>query len=1382
MTTILNNDKIFYIIYYGLFLLIQKEVLYMKPKLRTVFPGVNLGVNGDLTVNSIKMSKKRRSVEMTIVDDIDDVTAEKLEGLIGEFYSLSSIHIKSKREVEEEKIWANAQSYEREFQQNITRSLIKTSQEDGENNVFMGRARVKEMIYGRAIRDFLVPISSIDDTASNVCFEGEIFGVETKDIHSKKTQKNFFLLMIDITDYQDSISAQLFIEKNEKNEEAIKIITQQIKKGLFVVVKGKAQYNEYAKEVVVGVRSLAQGYAPAKREDTAEVKRVELHMHTQMSAMDAVSSTKDLINRAISWGHKAIAITDHGVVQSFPDAMKASDKNEKIKVLYGVEGYLIDDSKKIIYDCKNGDINSDFVVFDIETTGFNKETCGITEIGAVKICKGVITDSFGTFVNPKMPIPEKIQNLTGITNDMVKNAPDEEQAVLDFFEFSKGAVLVAHNASFDIGFMKNRAERFGYSFDFSYLDTMMLARCLYPDFVNHKLDTLTKKLNIILENHHRAVDDAKATAEVFLKMLESLEQNNITQLEKLNYSFDLSQAVKRTKAYHIIILAKNTKGIRNLYELVTASQLKYFHRTPRIPKSLLEAKREGLILGSACEAGELFRAIVDGKSEDEIKSIVDFYDYLEIQPIGNNAYMIADEDHEDVTCDDDLRDLNRRIVELGEKYNKPVCATCDVHFQDPEGANYRKILMHYKGFKDADNQAPLYLRTTNEMLEEFSYLGAEKAYEVVVTNTNLIADMIDNVRPIPPTKCPPVIDGAKEDIVNDSFAKAKEIYGENLPEEVKARLDKELYSITTYGFSVMYKIAQELVRKSLSDGYLVGSRGSVGSSFVAFLSDITEVNSLPAHYICPNCKDIEFVPSEIGISGCDLPDKVCPKCGTQYKKDGHDIPFETFLGFKGDKEPDIDLNFSGDYQPIIHKYTETYFGEGFVFRAGTIGTVAEKTAFGYVKKYAEEKGIKIRNAEMKRLAAGCVGVKRTSGQHPGGIIVVPHNNDIHEFCPVQHPADDANSDIITTHFDYHSIDQNLLKLDELGHDDPTVIKMLQDLTGLDPQTIPLDDAETMSLFTSNEALKILNNEDIGTKLGTYGIPEFGTKFVRQMLEDTKPKTFSELVRISGLSHGTDVWLGNAQTLIQQGICDLSHSICARDDIMIFLISMGVEAGHAFKIMESVRKGKGLKPEDESAMRDANVPEWYIESCKKIKYMFPKAHAVAYVTMAFRVAYYKVHHPKAFYIAYFSVRADDFDAAIMAKGIGVARKAMEELIEKKKNNTISPKEENVIPILEICIEMYARGIGFTEIDLYKSHAVNFLPCEEGIRPPLNAIAGMGENVAKSIQEAREQAPFKTIEDLKQRTTVTRTVIELMQKNHCLDGIPESDQVSIFDEMF
>jgi len=1337
----------------------------MKPKLKVIFPDYN----GDnkIEVEKIKISRNHRRMELILNENIDDDIIDNFEEKIRSKYHLTGIHIRTKDEITAKP------------EEIFSMPVISFSQKDDSPKkiVTLGKPRIDEMLYGRSIRDDLVPISSINENSDRVCFMGEIFGVEYKEIKSKKTEKEFHLFVIDVTDYNDSISAQVFINKDDKNEPVYKALKDKLKKGSCVVIRGKAQYNDFAREVVVSANGIGITQGPAKKKDTAQVKRVELHMHTQMSAMDAVSSTKDLINRAISWGHKAIAITDHGVVQSYPDAMKASDNNEKIKVLYGVEGYLINDDSKIVYSPKGQTIDSSYVVFDIETTGLSAEKNNITEIGAVKVENGQIVDKWSTFVNPCEKIPPNIVELTGITDEMVATAPKINEIIGDFLDFCKGCVMVAHNAKFDVGFIKTVCKRLEIPFDYSYLDTLQLARCLYPDLPNHKLNTLSTHLGVLLENHHRAVDDAKATADIFVKMIEDLRAKGFTSLDTINEDFDLAQAAKKNKAFHIILLAKNETGVRNIYEMVTDSHLKYFHRTPRIPKSLLEKKRDGIIIGSACEAGELMRAIIDKESESKIEEIAEFYDYLEIQPIGNNAYMLSDEKHPDINTDEDLKDLNRRIVELGEKLGKPVAATCDVHFLDPEGANYRKILMHYKGFKDADNQAPLYFRTTDEMLKEFEYLGEEKAYEVVVTNTNLIADMIEAVRPIPKKKCPPEIEGAQEDIINDSNNKAKAIYGDPLPELVQQRLDKELYSITTYGFSVMYKIAQELVRKSLSDGYLVGSRGSVGSSFVAFLSDITEVNSLPAHYICPNCKNVEFIESEIGISGCDLPDKECPKCGTQYKKDGHDIPFETFLGFKGDKEPDIDLNFSGEYQPVIHKYTETFFGEGFVFRAGTIGTVAEKTAFGYVKKYSEEKGVKIRNAEMKRLAAGCVGVKRTSGQHPGGIIVVPHKNNIHEFCPVQHPADDVNSNIVTTHFDYHSIDQNLLKLDELGHDDPTVINMLQKLTGLDPQTIPLDDPETMSLFTSIDALKC--TEDIGSKLGTYGIPEFGTKFVRQMLEDTKPTTFSELARISGLSHGTDVWLGNAQSLIQQGICDLSHSICARDDIMIYLISMGVEAGHSFTIMEQVRKGKGLKPDDEAAMKAANVPDWYIDSCKKIKYMFPKAHAVAYVMSAVRIAYYKVHYPKAFYIAYYSVRADDFDASIMARGMSVARQAMEDLDKKKKDGTISPKEENLIPILEICIEMYSRGIEFLPVDLYESHAVNFRDVEGGILPPLNALPGMGENAAKSIAEARENGRFKTIEDLRQRTSITKSVIELLQENHCLDDLAEADQVSLFD---
>lgn len=1249
-----------------------------------------------------------------------------------------------------------------------------------------GKVYAEDMLIGRKIKDEdVMTIASIREGMDKVVITGRIFGADEREITTKKGKK-MHIVTLDITDTTSSVTVKLFVnvgDDDEKFKNLYPPIAKSLKKGgrgIYAAVRGRAKFDDYANEVVLFANDIAMLPTPPVRQDNAEVKRVELHMHTQMSQMDAVNSAKDLIKRAEYWGHKAVAITDHGVVQAFPDGMHAyDDLDGKIKVIYGVEGYLIDDTGRITYDITDETTKSDFVVFDIETTGFSKTECKIIEIGAVKVSGGEIVDKWSSFINPQCKIPEHIKELTHITDSMVKDAPLFEDIIDDFIGFCDGCVLVAHNAKFDMGFMKEKTKEQGKRFDFPYLDTLMLSRCMFKNLPNHKLDTICKHLGVILASHHRAVDDAGATAKSFVKMLDMLSKQGKDELSTYNDIFDIRKASVKNKAFHIILLAKNTQGIRNIYEMVTESHLKYFFRTPRIPKTLLEEKREGIIVGSACEAGELFSAIVNGESDEELDRIAEFYDYLEIQPIGNNAYMKESEKIPHINTDEDLQNLNRKVVEIGERLKKPVCATCDVHFMDKEGADFRKILMHYKGFKDADNQAPLYMRTTNEMLEEFAYLGEEKAYEVVVTNTNLINDMIDDVRPIPKTKCPPVVEGAVDGIRNDSIKRAEEIYGSPLPEEVQKRLDKELHSIITNGFSVMYRIAQELVRKSLQDNYLVGSRGSVGSSFVAFLSDITEVNSLPAHYICPNCKNVEFHPSDIGQSGCDLPDKVCPKCGTQFKKDGHDIPFETFLGFNGDKEPDIDLNFSGEYQPVIHKYTETFFGEGFVFRAGTIGTVAEKTAFGYVKKYCEEKGITMSMAEMKRLAKGCEGVKRTSGQHPGGIIVVPYTNNIHEFCPVQHPADDVNSTIFTTHFDYHSIDANLLKLDELGHDDPTVIRMLEDVTGVDAKKIPLDDKETLSLFTSNTALKLKEGADIGTTLGTYGVPEFGTKFVRQMLEDTKPKTFSELVRISGLSHGTDVWLGNAQDLILQGYCDLSHSICARDDIMIYLIAAGVEPGHSFKIMESVRKGKGLKPDDEKAMRDANVPDWYIESCKKIKYMFPKAHAVAYVTMAFRIAWFKVHFPEAFYVAYFTVRADDFDSSTMAQGIDTARYTLEDINKRKKDGTASPKEENLIPILEICMEMYSRGFNFTKIDLYKSHATHFKITPEGILPPLNALPGLGENVANVIMEERENGEFENVEDLRIRTGASKSVLEILENNGCFEGMMETNQVTLFD---
>ena len=1340
----------------------------------TVFGSSGNGTVDKLSIANLVVSKSQNSVRLEFVNELSDVIKK-----------LATEHIRSKLgNVEVELVTDTKYLKEKNVCVYNFNPNPDNEKSIKEKPSVIGKVVCADiMLLGKKIKDSdVVSIASITENSGRVTVSGRVFDADEREIKTK-TGKEMHIVTFDITDGYSAITVKAFVDKGE-NDEKFNTLFPPIKKslkkgGLYVVCRGTVKYDDYAKEAVLFANDIAEIESPPVRKDNAEVKRVELHMHTQMSQMDAVSSAEDLIERAIYWGHKAIALTDHGVVQAYPNAMHASDNNEKIKVIYGVEGYLVDDTKKIVYDVTDETVDSPFVVFDIETTGLDKNKCKIIEIGAVKILNGEIIDRWSSFVNPNTSIPKKITELTSITDSMVRDALPFEKQIDDFIAFCKGCVMVAHNASFDMGFMKKESQACGRCFDLPYLDTLILARCMYKHLPNHKLDTLCKHLNVINAHHHRAVDDAEATAQAFVKMLDELKSNGKCKLKTYNNEFDIRTASSKTKAFHIILLAKTTEGVRNIYEMVSQSHLKYFMRTPRIPKSLLAEKRDGIIVGSACEAGELITAICDGADDDTLCDIASFYDYLEIQPIGNNAYMKTSDKHPYINTDEDLMDINRRVIKIGEMLNKPVCATCDVHFLDPEGAEYRKILMHYKGFKDADNQAPLYLRTTNEMLDEFKYLGKEKAYEVVVTNTNLIADMIEDVRPIPKKKCPPVVDGAEEGIRNDSLRRAEEIYGSPLPEKVQKRLDKELNSIITNGFAVMYRIAQELVRKSLQDGYLVGSRGSVGSSFVAYLSDITEVNSLPAHYICPNCKNVEFHESDIGMSGCDMPDKVCPKCGTQFRKEGHDIPFETFLGFKGNKEPDIDLNFSGEYQPIIHKYTETFFGEGFVFRAGTIGTVAEKTAFGYVKKYCEEKGVVMRNAQMKWLAKGCEGVKRTSGQHPGGIIVVPYTNDIHEFCPVQHPADDTNSSIFTTHFDYHSIDSNLLKLDELGHDDPTVIRMLEDLTGLDAKQIPLDDEETLSLFTSNKALKILDGKDIGTPLGTYGVPEFGTKFVRQMLMDTKPKTFSELVRISGLSHGTDVWLGNAQDLIRDGYCDLSHSICARDDIMIYLMAAGVEEEHSFKIMESVRKGKGLKPEDEEAMRAANVPEWYIDSCKKIKYMFPKAHAVAYVMMAFRVAWFKVHRPEAYYAAYFTVRADDFDTSLMASGEAVAREALDDINQRKKDGTAAPKDDGLIPILELAIEMYCRGFKFTKVDLYKSDATKFIITPDGLLPPLNALPGLGENAAKAITAERENGEFKNIEDLRLRTGSTKSVIDILEENGCFEGMSESNQVSLFE---
>lgn len=1231
----------------------------------------------------------------------------------------------------------------------------------------------KGILLGKEINGTNQKIIDTKILGENVIIEGSIYNIEPREIRGEK-----YIVSFDITDLSDSTTVKFFVKKSVFDAE----LSDKIKKGKHLRVQGEVQFDKYTKEIDIMAKNIMAAAAPPPRMDDAEEKRVELHLHTQMSSMDGVTPVKKYIERAIAWGHKAIAITDHGVVQAFPDAMNAIGKSD-LKVIYGVEAYLIDDLGSVVTMPRGQSLDDTFVVFDIETTGLSKETESITEIGAVKVVDGKIIDRFSTFVNPERPIPAEITKLTGITNEMVADAPVITEILPKFLEFCQDAVLVAHNANFDTGFIRLNAERkCGIEVKNTVLDTLELSRALLPELKKHKLDIICEQLGVSLEGHHRAVNDAEATAEVFLKFIDMLVEKEIYKVDDINVFSSQTVNYKKLKAYHAIILAKDYVGLRNLYELISLSHIDYYFRRPRIPKSKLIQHREGLILGSACEAGELYRALLDKKPKQVIEELVNFYDYLEIQPLGNNRFMIESPKVESVHSMEDIIAINKQIVALGEEHNKPVVATCDVHFIDPQDAVFRKIIMAAEGFADADKQAPLYFRTTKEMLKEFTYLGEEKAREIVITNTNKIADMIEKIKPIPDDTFPPKIEGADEELRQICMDKAISIYGDPLPPIVQDRLETELNSIISNGYAVLYIIAQKLVWKSVADGYLVGSRGSVGSSFAANMAGITEVNSLPPHYICDHCKYSDFESETVKAfameeaSGCDMPDKDCPVCGHKLRKDGHDIPFQTFLGFEGDKEPDIDLNFSGDYQQQAHAYTEVLFGKGKVFKAGTIGTLADKTAYGFVKKYFDAREITPHNAEIQRLTEGCTGVKRTTGQHPGGLMVVPSDHDIHEFCPIQRPANDVNSTVTTTHFDYHSISGRLLKLDLLGHDDPTVIRMLYDLTGVNPQDVPLGDPETMSLFESPKALGV-TEEEINCKTGTLGIPEFGTKFVRGMLIDTKPKTFADLLRISGLSHGTDVWLGNAQTLIENGTITLKETISTRDSIMIYLINKGVEKKKSFKIMEKVRKGKGLTEEDIADMKASDVPDWYIESCQKIKYMFPKAHAAAYVMMAFRIAYFKINYPEAYYASYFSVRAcDDFDYSCMCQGIDVARDAIREI--QAKGQEATAKDKNKQTVLEIVVEFYARGFKFCPIDLYRSDAKNFLPTEEGLLPPFSSLQGLGVNAAQSIVEGRKDGEFNTLEELKERTSLGRSLIDLLKENGVLDGIPETNQLCLF----
>lgn len=1245
------------------------------------------------------------------------------------------------------------------------------------------------LIYGRDFDDDPIELSQVVGEMGEITFRGQVTSFDMREIRNEKT-----IVMFAVTDFTDTIMIKLFVRNDQLTE-----ILGDIKPGAFLKIKGVTTIDKFDSELtigsVAGIKKIPD--FTTTRKDTSPEKRVELHCHTKMSDMDGVSEAKAIVKRAHDWGHPAIAITDHGVVQAFPDAnhyIETLDKDDPFKIIYGVEAYLVDDLTEIAVNAGSQTLDDTYVVFDIETTGFSSLKDRIIEIGAVKVEDGKIVDRYSTFVNPNVPIPFEITQLTSIDDHMVMDAPAIDVILPQFLEFVGDAVLVAHNAGFDVGFMEQNCKNLGLPSRFTYVDTVALARVLLPTLSKYKLNIVAKALNISLENHHRAVDDAAATAEIFVKFIEMLKERKIDTLKGVNQFGSMNpDAIKKMPTYHAIILAKNDIGRVNLYRLISLSHLTYYARRPRIPKSEFNRHREGLIIGSACEAGELYQAILNNRSEEAIARLVDFYDYLEIQPLGNNRFMVESPKYSDIRTDEDLKDINRKIVRLGEEFHKLVVGTCDVHFLDPEDEVYRRIIMTGKGFGDADSQPPLYLRTTEEMLEEFAYLGSKKAHEIVIENPNKIADTIEKISPVRPDKCPPVIEDSDQMLRDICYSKAHSMYGDPLPEIVVERLERELNSIISNGFAVMYIIAQKLVWKSVEDGYLVGSRGSVGSSFAATMAGITEVNPLSPHYYCPNCFYSDFESEEVrsyaGGCGYDMPDKLCPNCRKPLVKDGFDIPFETFLGFKGNKEPDIDLNFSGDYQSNAHKYTEVIFGEGQTYRAGTIGTLADKTAYGFVKNYYEEHGQGKRKCEIERILQGCTGIRRSTGQHPGGIIVLPLGQDINSFTPVQHPANDMTTDIITTHFDYHSIDHNLLKLDILGHDDPTIIKMLEELveqlTGkpFKATDIPLDDQGVMKLFQDTSSLGITPDDIGGCPVGCLGIPEFGTDFVIQMVVDTKPKTLSDLIRISGLSHGTDVWLNNAQDLILSGKATISTAICTRDDIMTYLINKGLDSEESFTIMERVRKGLVAKgkckdwPEFKKDMLEHDVPEWYIGSCEKIKYMFPKAHAAAYVMMAYRIAYCKVYYPLAYYAAYFSIRASAFSYELMCQG----REKLEFYLSdyKRRSDSLSKKEQDTLKDMKIVQEMYARGFEFLPLDIYRAKATKFQIIDGKLMPPLSSIEGMGDKAADAVEMAAEDGPYLSKDDFRQRTKVSKTVIDFMADLGMFGDLPETNQLSLFD---
>ncbi len=1261
-----------------------------------------------------------------------------------------------------------------------------------------------DVFYGRDCEGELVKISTLVDGIGEVCIHGQLIKMEEKVLRNGKT-----LFICNITDFEDTIAFKIFA-----SEDDVPVYKDELKEGSFYRLKGVPLYDTFSKELniasVRGIKHIPDFRVP--RVDTSLEKRVELHMHTVMSEMDSVVDIEKIVKRANDWGHPAIAITDHGVAQAFPIAAHAKGMKDGFKLIFGCEGYFVDDLKNLVINPKGQDLNTEYIVFDIETTGLSQKKNKIIEIGAVKVNDGEEIDRFSEFINPEEPIPYSIEQLTSITDEMVMHAPTVDVILPKFLEFCGDDIVVAHNAAFDTGFIKKNAKDLGMKFDNTIMDTMTLSHVLLPELGKFTLDRVCKALNVKNEHHHRAVDDANATAKIFVKLYEMLVERGVKTVEDVNELGSASDdTIKKGRTYHGIILAKNEIGRVNLYRLISEAHVRYFNRRPRMPMSMINKYREGLILGSACEAGELFRAVVDDAPDEEIARLVNFFDYLEIQPIGNNEFMTRKK--ENPCTIEDLQNYNKRIVELGRLFNKPVVATCDVHFLDPEDSIYRAIIMKSKGFEDAVNQPPLYFRTTEEMLAEFEYLGSEKAREVVITNTNLIADMVEYMDPVRPDKAPPIIENSDETLTNICYEKAHKIYGPDLPEVVVERLERELHSIISNGFAVMYIIAQKLVWDSNDHGYLVGSRGSVGSSFVATMAGITEVNPLSAHYICPECHfvdfDSELVKSYSGMSGCDMPDRDCPRCGHPLIKEGHDIPFETFLGFKGDKEPDIDLNFSGEYQSCAHAYTEVLFGKGKAFRAGTVTTVADKTAYGYVynyfkdlakdearaeatamgdltqkeiEKYVDEKAIVTkRSCEMERLAIGCTGVKRSTGQHPGGMIVLPRHEEIYSFTPIQKPANDMTTDVVTSHFEYHSIDHNLLKLDILGHDDPTMIRRLEDLTGLDATTIRLDDPDVMALFHGTESLHITPEDINGIPLGSLGVPEFGTDFAMQMLIDANPQNFSDLVRIAGLAHGTDVWLGNAQELIKSGQCTISTAICCRDDIMVYLIHMGLESGTAFQIMENVRKGNVAKgkcakwEEWKEDMKAHGVPDWYIWSCQKIKYMFPKAHAAAYVMMAWRIAYFKVNYPLQYYAAFFSIRASAFSYEMMCFG---KEKVLYHInmIQSIDKNKRTAKDEDKLKDLKLVLEMYARGFEFMPIDIYVADDIRFQVIDGKIMPSLASIEGMGEKAAKQLKDAAGKGKFISKEDLQAHSKIGKSAIDKLSELGILDGMPDTNQLT------